>query len=183
MTPWLVEFPQARHAPEDVRRALRALDDTAELIYFAPRRWMTGKVKPNRALRQQAVKHLDAILTQLSTGARLSPRGRDKARLALLKLQGFIPIAEYAYHDADSRIVEDFRTSQWLVQHESEGDYWRQIDAELDAGSVETRKILGDEGLAREAYSRAFRLNFGRASQAPTVIPVASGRTRHVTLT
>lgn len=179
---WLVDVSQARTAPESIRRRLREMDETAEVVYLGRGRWIVGKVRPNALVRQQAIRMLDKYTTELSNGARLSERGKEKVRFALLALQGFRPVAEYRMREPDDRVVQDFERSRWLWLHESENETWRQMDAAQEQKALEARKQLGDEGLAREALNTAFKLNFGRASVKPASTPVPSGRVRHVTI-
>lgn len=175
-------MPQAREAPPDVRRRLRELDATAEVIYLGRGRWMVGKVRPNEHVRARAVRMLDEFHNNVSTGKRLSERGKEKVRFALLALQGFRPVAEYTMPEPDGSVVQDFARSRWLWLHTSDNELWRQLEGDMDRPGEEARKAIGDEGLAREAINHAFKLNFGRASIASTTTPVGSGRTRHITI-
>jgi len=180
--PWLVDVPQLRTAPEDIRRRLREIDPTVEVIYLGRGRWIVGKVRPNQHVRARAIRMLDEFHRNLQNKKKLSERGKEKVLFALLALQGFRPVADYTMPEPDGTVVKDFERSRFLWLHTSENELWRQLDGEMDRPGEEARKVLGDPSLAREALSRAFKLNFGRASQAPEVTPLASGPTRHITL-
>jgi len=179
MTPWLIEIPQFRTAPEGIRRRLREIDPTAEIIHLGRQHWVVGKVRPNALVRQQAIRMLDRIEHELSNGKQLSERGKEKARFALLALQGFRTVHQFEMREPDDRVVKEFERSRWMWLHMSEMETWRSLEEDAAAPAAAARKALADEGLAREAISRAFKLNFGRASQLPETTPVPSGRTRH----
>lgn len=180
MVPFLVDVPQARYAPEDTRRRLRELDPTAECVYLGRGRWMVGKVRPNALVRQRAVNMLAKMDLELSQGKKLSEKGKEKARFALLALQGFRPVAEYHMPEPDGSVIRDFEQSRWLWLHESENETWRQLERTEGDEEDRRRRILGDEGLAREAWSRMFTTQMAHnGAFRPSETPVPSGRTRH----
>jgi len=177
---WLVDVAQAREAPEHIRRGLRDLDPTAEVIYLGPMRWLVGRVRPNVHTHRIATGLLDTFTSQLSTGARLSPKGQRKARFALLALQGFRPVEEYRMRDLDWRVVEDFRVSQWRMQHEDPDALLDAMEADDAAERAARRAELADRDRAKDAQRFLSASNFGYASPTvakPTHTP--SGRVRH----
>ena len=173
----LVDFPQARECPVDVRRALRALDPTSELVYLGPRHWMVGRVRPNQHVRKIAEQMLDDAGNVLSVRARNAPSRRLRIALAMLGLQGFRPVAEYHTTDVDGRVVKDFAESQWRMLHTSDNDVQRGWDAEADAVRSANRKELGSVERGREAHRVAFSSNFGVAvpSRRSLTQPTRSG--------
>lgn len=178
---WLVDVPQARTAPEHVRRGLRELDPTAEVIHLGAGRWIVGRVRPTVHARRTAERMLETFETALSNGAKMSPRGREKARFALLALQGFRPVAEYRLRDLDWRVVEDFRVSQWRMLHEDADRLLDAMEAEEEAQRAAARAELADEHRAREAHRFLTTSNFGYAtpSVAKPAPQPAAGRVRH----
>lgn len=182
--PWLVDIPQTRVAPDGIRRALRELDSTAEVIALSGRRWIVGRVRPTRDSIRIARTML-AQYWQMGQQARSSVRGVARYRFALACLQGFRPVAQYDLSDLDSRVVTDFRVSQWRMRHQS-GDLLDQWDREEAQEALERRALLADEHRARETVNYVTRSNFGPAVssvQSSKPDPVPSGRTRVVSLT
>lgn len=177
MAPWLVAFPQAREAPVEIRRQLRALDPTAEVIYLGPRQWVVGRVRPNREVVRVATAMLDNTAGVLTTAARNSHSRRLRVALALLALQGFRPVQEYALNDLDGRVVADFERSRFLMLHQSDGERL----AELEERTATSE--LGSLDLAKEAWQSAFtsRFGYGVSSIAkPEHVPTS--RTRHLSI-
>lgn len=184
MTPWLVDVSQVRTAPDDVRRGLRTLDETAEVIHLGGRSWCVGRVRPTRDSIRIATRML-ATYWAMPERLRKSGRGLRRYRFALACLQGFRPVAQYDLRELDGRVVEDFRMSQWrmLNQRGDLLDSWEQEEAQEAA---ERKAQLGDIHRAKEAVDYIRTSNFGRATpsvQSSVIQPVATTRTRHVTLT
>lgn len=182
MPRWLVDVPQVREAPSHIRRGLRDLDATAELLYMGDGRWMVGRVRPNVHTHRIATTMLDTFTRNLSQGQQLSPRGKAKARFALLALQGFRPVAEYRMNQPDWRIVEDFRVSQWRMLHEDPDALLDDMEAREQAKKDAARAEIADEYRAKDAHRFLVTSNFGYASPSvakPAPQPKA-GRVRHV---
>lgn len=179
MTPWLVELPQARTAPEDIRRRLRELDPTAEIVYLGFGRWSIGRVRPTNESVRIATRMIRTYWS-MKDAARASRRGVQRYRFAEACRQGFRPVAEYTMREPDDRIVKEFQASQYrmLNQRTDLLDEFEQVEAEARA---ERQKDLRDEGRARETLNYVKQSNFGRAvsSVAPQVQPERSGWTRH----
>lgn len=183
-TPWLVDVSQPRTAPEDIRRRLRALDPTAEVICVSGRRWIVGRVRPTRDAMRIAT-HMLATYWTMTEKARASVRGVQRYRFALAALQGFRPVAQYDLRDLDDRVVNDFAESQWRMRH-TRGDLLEAWDREEEAEKAARRAELGSLDRAKNVVNYVKQSNFGAAtpsvqSSRPDVIP--SSRTRHVTLT
>lgn len=157
-TPWLVTFPQAREAPEDVRRQLRALDATAEIVHLGPRRWLVGRVRPNAQARVIAERMLQTYSQLCVTDQVKMSKVNRRHRVAVAELarQGFRPVQMYTTHDADSRIVRDFETSQWRMLHVSENELFRELDAVSEDEKAEAQKQMQDIGAAQDAWKYAF---------------------------
>jgi hypothetical protein len=180
---WLVELPQARTAPDDLRRRLRELDETAEVVYVGPRHWMVGRVRPNAQVRAIAEAMLKDASTLLSVRAANAPSRRARVALALLGLQGFRPVAEYRTNDLDARVVRDFQVSQWRLRHTTDAQLFRDIDAPDEARKIAAQEEMRDRYRAGDAYRTAFHSNFGRAVSSVTNTDVdtrSSARTRVV---
>lgn len=160
---WLVEFPQARIAPSAIRQALRALDETAEVVYLGPRHWMVGRVRPNAEVRAIAEAMLRDASTVLGVRAANASSRRARVALALLGLQGFRPVAEYRTNDLDDRVVRDFQVSQWRMRHTSDDQLFREIDQPDEARKEAARAEMQDRHRAGDAYRTAFHSNFGYA--------------------
>jgi hypothetical protein len=176
--PWLVDLPQAREAPEHVRRGLRLLDPTAEVIYMGDGVWLVGTVRPNTVRRGIAERRLNTFVRAVSGGKRMSKRGIRKARAELLALQGFQPISEW-HGDISGRVIEDFIRSRWLMEHTSDDELFRQMDAETDALKEQARKEMQDEGRARELCRYVNTRSSSDALTPKTTTPLRSGWTRH----
>lgn len=175
----LVDFPQARECPSDVRRALRALDPTAEVVYLGPRQWVVGRVRPNREVRRIAERMLDDATRVLSTKAREASSRRRRVALAVLGLQGFRPVAEYALDDLDGRVVKEFAESQWRMHHTSDAELQHELDAESEQRRAAAHRELTSTERAREAHRTAFTSNFGYGvSSVAKPTPTRSGFTR-----
>jgi hypothetical protein len=160
-TPWLVQFPQAREAPEDTRRALRALDPTAEVVYLGPRRWLVGRVRPNSESRTTAERMLATYASLPVTEQIRMSQAKRRYRVALAELarQGLRPVEIYAGRDADSRLVESFRQGQWRMQHLTENELFRELDEQEDAEKAEAAKQMQDLGTAQDAWKYAFTVS------------------------
>lgn len=176
MTPWLVDVPQTRTAPEAIRASLRALDPTAEVLSLGWGQWVMGRVRPTDESVRIATRML-ATYWQMEPRARASKRGVQRYRLAHAGRQGFRPMMQYTLRDLDSRIVRDFQRAQWRMQHEREDLF----DAMERAGAEEQaqrRAMLGDLDAAKDVVNYVTHSNFGYAVSSvarPTHTP--SGRT------
>lgn len=122
---------------------------------------------------------------RMGTKARTALRSVQRYRFALACLQGFRPVAQYDLRDLDSRVVEDFRVSQWKMLHHR-GDFLDQMErAEQDERTANHAK-LGDVDAAKDVVNYVTQSHFGPA--VPSVLsskpaPVPSGRTRILSLT
>lgn len=176
MTPWLVEVPQLRHAPESVRRGLRSLDPTAEVLYLGWMEWIVGRVRPTNDATRAAhglLRHYWAMNAQ----ARASKRGVQRYRFALAAAQGFRPVQRYQLRDLDDRIVTDFSESQWRMQHQT-GDLLDQWERADEAEREQKRALLGDVHAAKDVVDYVRQSNFGYAvSSVAKPTPQRSGRT------
>lgn len=182
MTPWLVQFPQAREAPDAIRRALRALDPNVEVIHLFRDRWVVGFYRPNWKNYQHGAR-------MVRNWSRLSERAKNTAsaairyRLGLLRMAGFVPMQGGLYRmtELDDRVVKDFADSQWYMLHAH--DPLDQMDA-MDAENERKRRaLLQDELRAKNVLDYSRTSNFGRATpsvQSSITPPLPSGRTRHV---
>lgn len=176
----LVDFPQSRECPPDIRRGLRALDPTAEVVYLGPRHWIVGRVRPNQHVRKIAEGMLDDVTRVLSVRAQNTESRRKRVALACLALQGFRPVQEYRLNDLDGRVVKEFQESQWRMLHTSDNQLEREWDAEQEAIRERNRRELGDQYRAADAYKTAFTSNFGYGvSSVAKPDHVKSGRVRH----
>lgn len=184
MVPWLVDVPSTRLAPDDLRRRLREMDTTAEVIHLGGSTWCVGRVRPTRDSTRIASRML-ATYWAMGAPARNSLRGKQRYRLALAGLQGFRPVAQYTLREIDDRVVEDFRVSQWRMRHPT-GDLLDTWEQEAAQEAIERQSLLGDEHRAREAVNYVTQSNFGAAVssvQSSKPAPVPSGRTRILSLT
>lgn len=161
MTPWLVQFPQAREAPEDIRRQLRELDPTAEVVHLGPRRWLVGRVRPNAESRRIAERMLATYASLPVTDQIKMSKVNRRHRVAVAELarQGFRPVQMYTTRDADARIVRDFQESQWRMQHLSENDLFRELDQVQEDEKAEARRQMEDVGAAKDAWRYAFTMS------------------------
>ena len=162
MVPWLVQFPQAREAPSHVRRGLRDLDPTSEVVYLGPRQWMVGRVRPNVLAYKQAVDMLDNADT-MSVRASDTTSRRARVAFALLALQGFRPVEQYTLRDLDSRVVRDFQISQWKMLHIRDMELLDSLDEpEREARELAHRELTSYDR-AKDAHRYITTSNFGPA--------------------
>lgn len=176
----LVQFPEARTVPTDILRELRELDPTCEVVYLGPRQWLVGRVRPNRAARRIAERMMESVTSTLSVSAANATARRARVALAMLGLQGFRPVAEYRLNDLDGRVVNEFRESQWRMQHTSDTELERAWDAEQEAKKAAADAERRDQHRAADAYRTAFTSNFGYGvSSIAKPDRVRSGFTRH----
>lgn len=181
MTPWLVDLPQSRTAPDDLRRRLRELDRTAELLYLGFGRWSVGRVRPT----DESVRIAQRMLRTywgMKDSARATRRGVQRYRFAEACRQGFRPVAEYTMREPDDRIVKDFQASQYRMLHQRT-DLLDEFERSAAEEQAARRKDMRDPDRARDSLNYIRQSNFGRAvsSVGPQVQPERSGWTRHTT--
>src|SRR5690348_15046385 len=116
MVPWLIDIPQTRTAPEEIRRRLRLMDSTAEVLYLGWSTWYVGKVRRNAETYRIACRMLSNYWA-MSAAKRATPRGVRRYHFALACLQGFRPVAQYTLRDLDGRVVKDFAESRYHWLH------------------------------------------------------------------
>lgn len=176
MTPWLVQVPQLREAPEDIRRALRQLDPTAEVLYLGWGAWSVGRVRPtDQSVRigQRMLRNYWAMGAQ----ARASKRGVQRYRFADAAVQGFRPVQEYTQRELDDRVVKDFQQSQWRMQHQR-GDLLDEWERAEEQERQDRRAMLGDVDAAKDVVNYVRQTNFGYAvSSVAKPTPQRAGRT------
>lgn len=157
--PSRVSFPHLREAPEDILERLRAIDPTAELLWWGPRVadlqlaggrnartvqvvspvWLLGTVRQNGARRLAGAR-------LLAMQERLGARGdRDTWRYARLLYQGFATIAFYPTRDPGAEIVEDFRRRDWLLRFRADEEGERLLAEAEGAPQLEVRKQTARE--------------------------------------
>lgn len=174
----LVSVPTTREVPAEIRRGLRALDPTAEVIYLGWGKWMVGKVRPT----DESVRIAQRMLRnywRLPAGARATKRSLQRYRFALACQQGFRPVAQYVLRDVDDRLVRDFQVSQWKMRHQS-GDLLDEYDRAEALDKEQRREQLRDLHRANDVHRYVTTSNFGRATpsvQAGVETPRQSGRT------
>lgn len=176
----LVDFPQAREAPADLVRRLRALDPTTDLIYAGDGRWWLGRVRPNSERRAEAFKILERA-SNLPVGATLNARSKERVRLALLAYQGFAIAETYEMQgEPDGRIVRDWQRALWSLEHMTDDDLFDAMDAEKRAAKDAAHRDLTDPARAADAWRYAFtRSHSVTRWDDPTKPAYKSGRTRH----
>ncbi len=182
-----LDFPAAREAPPRLVVRLRAVDPTAELLYWGRGRWLLGTVRRDRRAVATAGKKLVAAqralarhIVQSKTGGRvrLDQRSVDQANLAVLALQGFRPFGDfYRMTDPDGRIVEDFRRADWLYRTTTDEAFIEALEAPRLAARHEARNELTDYGRAADAWRYAFTRSHLVSRTDPQAEPYHSGRT------
>jgi hypothetical protein len=105
----------------------------------------------------------------------------QRYRFAQACQQGFRPVTEYRLWDLDGRVVEEFRVSQFQMNHApADHDITAEYEAAAEADRVKNRAELGDIGRATDSLNYMKQSNFGYAvSSVAKEAPVPSGRTRH----
>lgn len=165
-------FPSARTAPADVLRALRGIDDAAELIWLRRGAWILGTYKPNSERREQARRAIDSLsgpaLTQGYTESKRQFEFRrtqhgDKLAMYQLKYQGFVEQKtwevrrRYAETVAFVFMERWLRVAKWVQQHHYE-EFWRAWDRAQEQNEQEEAKIAEtrDRSRIREAWRMGF---------------------------
>lgn len=179
MTPWLIDIPQTRTAPEEIRRRLRLLDPTTEVLYLGWSTWYVGKVRPTQDTWRIAMRML-ARYWAMPAKHRATPRGVRRYHFALACLQGFRPVAQYTLRDLDGRVVREFAESQYHWLH-ARGDLLEDAWRADDEAREKNRDLFRDEYAAKDVLDYGRTSNFGYAvssvrSSQPA--PVPSGRSR-----
>lgn len=151
----LVDFPQARQAPESLIRRLREVDETAELVYLGPDTWALGTVRPNQVQRRAA----QTILSNMLTAGRAE---RSSVAYALLALQGFRQVALYRMREPDGRIAIDFQRRDWAWRHKAEATVHAAL-LESERSDVGERMAQDVVERNREAWRWAFKRPVSRS--------------------
>lgn len=174
----LVSIPTTREVPAEIRRGLRALDPTAEVVYLGWGRWVVGRVRPTDDSLRIAQRML-ATYWMLPAAARGTKRSVQRYRFALACQQGFRPVAQYVLREPDDRLVREFQESQWRMRHQR-GDLLDEYDRAEAEDKAERREQLRDLHRASEVHRYVTTSNFGRATpsvQASVEAPRSSART------
>lgn len=174
----LVSIPTTREVPADVRRGLRALDPTAEVVYLGFGKWVVGRVRPTDDSMRIA-RHMLASYWRLPAAARGTKRSLQRYRFALACQQGFRPVAQYVLRDLDGRVVREFQESQWRMTHQR-GDLLDEYEQAEAQDKAERREQLRDLHRANDVCRYVSTSNFGRATpsvQAGIEAPRSSART------
>lgn len=157
--------PDGKEPPPALLAELRAIDDTAELVYVGEGTWWLGAVRPTEIRRQAGTR----ILALEERRAKPNPRN---VMLGKLLLQGFARIQ--AYHttgdpagpvtDCEGHpctIVNDFRERDALWRRDRGEQAFRERMARSDGtekrtqGDARLRDFLLNDG--REHYRREVR--------------------------
>lgn len=157
----LVDYSRNRQAPEHVLAGLRAIDPTADLLWWGPRLveqlgpngrpqmamvpvWFLGTVRSTFHRRRTGAE-------MLHTQEVLGPQGnRDSWRFAKLVYQGFAPVAFYPTREPHWGIVEDFRKRDWIFRCQFDAEGERVLDEAEGVPKLELarqtmrEKVLGE---------------------------------------
>jgi hypothetical protein len=164
----LVYHPSPRQCPPAVRRGLRAIDPTAELVYLRTGNWLLGSVRPTRIRQRKAIRVLDGLSRHGADTTGMTDAEIDLLRyqrygtfmVAKLILQGFAPIKLYHTWDPDSSIVEDFRRRDWLYRHRADAEFAERQD-EAEGGPEERARFAALQAAIKlfgpELHQRTFR--------------------------
>lgn len=158
-----VEYPQLRICPAYVLAGLRAIEPTADLLYFGRGRWLLGYLKRDARLIAEGEKILKSALW-LEAISRNNPRFTinpahqrrvaGRVELALLAVQGWRFIGEYQRRGSpDWSIVEDFRRADWMFRHLTDDQFFAMIDAPREQRIAQARADLADPARGRAAWS------------------------------
>lgn len=182
MIPWLVDLSQTHEAAPDVRRRLREIDSTAEVIYLGWGRFYVGKVRPTT--QSVAIAHgMLASLAALPPRHRATARSIQRYRFALACQQGFRPVREYRGAELERCAVRDFEESRYAMLQAMHRD---ELSLAFDEAQAHQRADalaqLRDEARAREALKYGLTLSHShllRGENQRTSQPERSGWTRH----
>lgn len=108
MPRWLVDIPQVREAPPELRRRLRALDPRYEIINVGPT-WWVGLVTPDPS----GERRLTAWHILRRESKKLKPNWSDM-RMAKLMQQGFQYVGEYTDAQLNEGMLNDLRYASWM---------------------------------------------------------------------
>lgn len=133
----LVQHSATRTAPAEIVHLLREVHPDAELVYMEDGRWLLGLVRPGRPGRHAGMDMIDVEMSKAE-----EDREAYTLKLARLVLQGFASIELFHTNDPDTRIVESFRTREYLHQMREQ-----IVRESMYADETEKQK-------AREAYAR-----------------------------
>lgn len=158
MVDTLLDFPQARRVSPDILRRLREIDETATVVHLGGPTWIVGKVRPNDAVRADAINMLDRWSAALISGKRMSAQGRSRVAFALLALRGFRPVQMYqiTHGEPDARIITDFRRSRWEWLHTSDNELFQRMDDHESDQKARNEALLSDPHAAKDAWQYAF---------------------------
>lgn len=149
----LTDFPTPREAPRDIVRALRDVDETAELLYLGEGKWVLGRVRPTPERFEGGKRLLRQAWELAQKGGMTEERWYKRIRSARLTMQGFAKFGMYEFKgDPDWRIVRDFREALWWFRNDKWSDEFNKRADEADFGaSRAAMKDLLDDARAREA--------------------------------
>lgn len=162
----LPEWNHLRLAPEHVLRGLRAVDQTADLIYQGWGKWLLVSVRPTDATTLAAqrivarAQHL-LVLWESDPKFRANPgayrRLLMRYEFALAAYFGARPIAQYAVQgEPTSAIVDDFRRMDWLYRNTSDQALEQMLDEPKESQRSAAHADLTDPARGREGWRYLF---------------------------
>jgi len=157
-----VEYPQLRLCPTHVLAGLRAIEPTADLLYFGRGRWILGCLKPNPFAIAQGEKILKnalwlEVFTHNNPRFTINPAHRrriaGRVELALLAIQGWKFIGEYLLRGSpDWAIVDDFQRASWMYEHTTDAAFFAALDQPHEQRVAASRADLTDPARGRAAH-------------------------------
>lgn len=182
-----VEYPQLRRCPPHVLAGLRAIEPTADLLYFGRGRWLLGYTKYDQRLVAEGEQILKRALW-LEEISRHNPRFTinpahkrriaGRLELALLVIQGWRYVAEFQRQGSpDSSIVNDFQQADWMFRNTSDADFFAMLDQPHDERVAAARAELTDPARGRSAWSWMSNLSIGPASVQGAGPPRSNAKT------
>lgn len=184
----LVQWSALRTPSPAIVSELRAVDPTAELIYWGRGRWLLGSVRWDREVvekaarkmqRELAVLHKELWTVNRGGEVRLDRSRLERFDLSVLGCQGFRPIGFYSEAEYNSGyLVMDFRRATWLYRTTTDEQLFASIDEQRNAPRRQAREDMRDPERGRAAWKYAFTLSHLVRNNAPATGPASSARSR-----
>lgn len=152
----MLNYDSSRLAPESILTDLRAIDSTAELLWWGPRPctlelddglkiievvpvWLLGTVRHN-AITRKVAGHFLSKRRPLGAQADI-----DNERYWRLVYQGFRAVTFFPARDVTSEVADNFRRRDWLMRHQFNQEEARRIE-EMDTtiGLEKREKAMAD---------------------------------------
>jgi hypothetical protein len=183
----LVDFPVLREPPQHVLAGLRAIDPTADLVYFGRGRWLLGSVRPNAELRETSERIYRRALRLLAIALNnptfnFNPgnarRLFGRVDFAVLGMQGFRFVHEYVVQgELSSAIVHDFAKADWLYRTLTDDAVDALLNAPKEARRQASRADLRDPARARDAHHYVNTVNIAPGISLTPTLQRSSART------